>query len=156
MLKLATSSAIFLTLSFALIAEAANCPLVDISGTYMVQLITENPSQDCPSKGGGKVKIQPDGLIVTPYEPGLPGFRFGGGGRSGEFAGRVEPGTETMQWVGTSRHDYFAVEYTGTLRKGQLSGQFSAQGSSVSGQFSAQGGKLVKCKGKVIGFKTGK
>ncbi|MCA2709185.1 MAG: hypothetical protein IM473_14215 [Microcystis sp. M015S2] len=46
-------------------------------------------------------------------------FDFGG---RGEFASRVESGNEPMQWVGTSSHSYFAVEYRGTVRQGQLSG----------------------------------
>jgi len=132
------------TLTSLILAAAANCPLVGVEGTYMIQLITENPSEECPAKGGGKVKIQPDGLIVTLNRD--PGFNFGGG-TVGEFGGRVEPGKEPMQWVGTSSHTYFAIEYSGTLRQGQLSGQFVAQRST---------GKLVKCNGKVIGFKTGK
>lgn len=157
MLKLATSSAIFLTLSFAFIAEAANCPLVDISGTYMIQLVTDESSltlyptkingEGCPPKGGGKAIIQPDGLMI-PIQVNTIGprnFAFGG---AGEFAGRVEPGNEPMQWIGTSSHSYFAVEYMGTLRRGQLSGQFVAQSSGRN--------KLVKCTGKVIGFKVGK
>lgn len=146
MIRLVTSSAIFLTLGFAFVAEAADCPLVAISGTYMVQLITENPSEDCPAKGGGRVVIQPDGMIVPSIDLGgnPSAFDFYGG-NAGMFGGRVEPSKEPMQWVGTSSHTYFAIEYTGTLRQGQLSGQFVAQGST---------GKLVKCNGKVIGFRV--
>lgn len=157
MLKLATSYAMFLTLSLAFIAEAANCPLVSISGTYMLQLITDESSltlyptkingEGCPVKGGGKVIVQPDGLMIPIQVSTFGSSNFNFGGR-GEFSGRVEPGNEPMQWVGTSSHPYFAVEYTGTLRRGQLSGQFVAQ--------SAGRNKLVKCNGKVIGFKTGK
>lgn len=143
------------TLTAFILAAATNCPLVPLQGTYMVQLITDESSltlyptkingQGCPAKGGGKVIIQSDGLMipiqVNTYGP--TNFDFGG---RGEFAGRVEPGNEPMQWVGTSSHPHFAVEYTGTVRRGQLSGQFVAQSS---------GGK-VKCNGKLIGFKVGK
>lgn len=149
MLKLATTataSVFFLTLGFACIAEAVDCPLVDSSGTYLLQLITENPSEDCPAKGGGNVVIQPNGMIVPSIDLGgnPSAFDFYGG-NAGVFGGRVEPSKEPMQWIGTSSHTYFAIEYTGTLRQGQLSGQFVAHGST---------GKSVKCNGKVIGFKV--
>ncbi|MFM6265367.1 MAG: hypothetical protein ACKPFA_02470 [Dolichospermum sp.] len=144
MLRIVTSSAIFLTLGCAFVAEAADCPLVSISGTYMVQLISDKPSDDCPAKGGGNVVIQPDGMIVPSIDIGgnPSAFDFYGG-NAGRFGGRVEPSKEPMQWVGTSTHTYFAIEYTGTLRQGQLSGQFIAHGSTGT-----------KCNGKVIGFKV--
>ncbi|GCA88957.1 hypothetical protein NIES3804_09130 [Microcystis aeruginosa NIES-3804] len=143
------------TLTSLILAAATNCPLVPLQGTYMVQLITDESSinlyptkingRGCPAKGGGKVIIQPDGLMI-PIQVNTWGpnnFDFGG---RGEFAGRVESGNEPMQWVGTSSHPYFAVEYTGTVRQGQLSGQFVAQSSQ---------GK-VKCNGKLMGFKVSK
>ena len=134
------------TLTAFILAAATNCPLVNVAGTYMVQLITENPSNDCPAKGGGTVVIQSDGLMVPGVALGgnPTSFNFGGGS-AGRFGGRVEPSQGTMQWVGTSSHTYFAIEYTGTLRQGQLSGKFSAQSS-----------KGKQCNGKVVGFKTGK
>jgi hypothetical protein len=129
-------------IAVALLIAATNCPLVNVEGLYRVQLITENPSDDCPIGGGGKIRIQPDGLMVPP-----DAFQFGGG-FPGKFGGRVEPGTEPMQWVGTSGHEFFVIEYEGTWRRGQLSGKFKAQGRRQ--------GKSVECQGKVSGFKQGK
>lgn len=145
MLKLATSSAIFLTLSLAFIAEAANCPLVDVQGTYLVQLITENPSEVCPTKGGGPVTIDSNGLMVG-RGAGVP-FFYGPSWQRG-FGGRIEPGPEPMGWTGTSSHANYAIEYQGTWKRGQLSGKFIAKGYNKS--------KPIECYGKVTGFKTGK
>ncbi|BAY24698.1 hypothetical protein NIES2100_44940 [Calothrix sp. NIES-2100] len=143
MLKLATSSAIFLTLNVAFIAEAANCPLVDVQGTYLVQLITENSPEGCPVKGGGYVNIGADGLMVQ-----SDAFNYHGGW-PGKFGGRIEPGAEPMQWTGTSSHEYYAIEYQGSWKQGQLSGKFIAKGAKGTH-------KGLECLGKVVGFKAKK
>ncbi|MEB3192735.1 MAG: hypothetical protein VKL42_20525 [Snowella sp.] len=149
MLKLATSSAIFLTLSLAFIAEAANCPLVNVQGTYLVQLITENSPEGCPVKGGGSVAIQPDGMMVPSIAPtGNPSSFNYHGGWPGTFGGRIEPGAEPMQWTGTSSHEYYAIEYQGIWKQGQLSGKFIAKGTDRV--------KRLECRGKVLGFKVRK
>ena len=129
------------TLTAVIIAAATNCPLVDVAGTYMVQLITENSPEGCPAKGGGYVKVDADGLMVQ-----SSAFNYHGGW-PGKFGGRIEPGAEPMQWTGTSSHEYYAIEYQGTWKRGQLSGQFIAKGAK---------GERLECKGKVMGFKAGK
>jgi hypothetical protein len=108
MFKLAIPSTIFVTLSLALIAEAANCPLVNVAGTYLIQIMTVNSPEGCPVKGGGYITISADGLMVH-----SDSFRYYGGS-PGKFGGRIEPGTEPMQWTGTSSHEYYAIEYQGT------------------------------------------
>ncbi|AFY59672.1 hypothetical protein [Synechococcus sp. PCC 6312] len=151
MLKLATSSTVFFTLSFVLIAEAANCPLVDVAGSYSFTLQTEKASTwysvdnnrfGCRKTGGTEwkgIKINPDGTMVS------GDFVWSGGGRkSGIFSGRVEPSAEPMQWVGTAGD----ISMKGVLRRGQLSGQFV--------QHFIEGGKEVECHGTVSGFKVGK
>lgn len=151
MLKLATSSAIFLTLNIAFIAQAANCPLLDIAGKYSFTLQTQKASSwygvdgsrfGCRKTGGtesGVIGINPDGTMVGGQ------FRWSGGGRlSGNVSGRVEPGTEPMQWVGSIGD----ISMKGTLRRGQLSGEFV--------QHFIEGGKEIECHGTVSGFKVGK
>jgi hypothetical protein len=74
MFKLAIPSTIFVTLSLAFIAEAADCPLVNVAGNYTaITLHTENAtvwsenfSSGCMNTGYiPNPVIQPDGLIVS-------------------------------------------------------------------------------------------
>lgn len=166
MLKLATSSTILLTLSLTFIAEAANCPLVDVAGTYTFTIRTEQASSwygvgNPPSKAGcrqtggtkwGEILISSDGSMVGKSSGGVGGREFfvgnptqGGSSRNlGIFGGRIEPGSEPMQWFATAGD----IEMKGTWKRGQLSGEFV--------QRFIEGGKEIECHGKVSGFKTDK
>lgn len=147
MLKLATSSTISFTLSLTLIAEAASCPLVNVAGNYTISLHTKSATAWNDNAGKGckntayidKPVIQPDGLIVAGRLYWSPANWDGG-----KFGGRVEPGTEPMQWVGNAGD----TEMKGTWRRGQLSGEFVRR-------FVYQG-QQIECRGTVNGFKTGK
>ncbi|REJ60024.1 MAG: hypothetical protein DWQ56_01880 [Microcystis aeruginosa DA14] len=155
MLKLATSSTItiFLTLSLAFIAEAANCPLVNVAGKYTLDLKTESatvwsddPRSGCRSNGLIRgLSIQTEGLMTGARQSlawiNPSGTRFH---TESTFGGRVEPSSEPMQWVGSAGD----VEFKGTWRRGQLSGEFVRR--------FVYDGKQIECRGKVSGFKTGK
>jgi hypothetical protein len=131
------------------VAAATNCPLVDVAGNYTFDLRTEQASSWYKVDGNfgcrktartewRGIKINPDGTMV-----GGDVVWSQGGAKSGVFAGRVEPGSEPMQWVGSAGN----VEMKGTWRRGQLSGEFV--------QRFIEGGKEIECRGTVNGFKTG-
>ncbi|MDB9311144.1 hypothetical protein PN478_08885 [Dolichospermum circinale CS-534/05] len=143
------------TLLALIVAAATNCPLVNIAGDYTLDLRTEtatawndSPSLGCRSTGSiSGLKIQPDGLMTGHPRYSLLWVNPGGGMYHTEgsvFGGRVEPGSEPMQWTGSVRD----VEITGTLRRGQLSGTFVRR--------LVIDGKQIECRGKVSGFKKGK
>jgi hypothetical protein len=140
------------------VAAATNCPLVNVAGNYTFDLRTvtatvwnDDPHHGCVSKGyvgpnsGGitSVHISPDGLMTADmlwlvYANGV------GTTGGGQFGGRVEAGSEPMQWVGSAGD----TEFKGTWRKGQLSGEFTRR-------FVWQG-QQIECRGTVSGFKKGK
>lgn len=130
------------------VAATTNCPLVDVAGTYTLDLRTEtasswlgkDPEGGCSKTGSvdKDVKIQADGTMIG------GGVGWGSGGWHGVFGGRVEPGTEPMKWFGSAGD----TEIAGTWRRGQLSGQFVQR-------FMA-GKKEIECRGVVSGFKKGK
>jgi|LakMenE01Jun11ns_1017448.scaffolds.fasta_scaffold9910668_4 hypothetical protein len=152
MLNIATSSAVFLTLSFAFIAEAADCPLVDIAGVYTVSLRTEKASSwygvggnnfGCRKTAeinwsGSPITINPDGTMVG------AAVVWEGGKDSGNFGGRVKLNSQPIKWVAAAGD----VEMKGTWQGGELSGEFV--------QRFIEGKKEVECSGKVSGFKAGK
>jgi hypothetical protein len=152
MLKFATSCAVFLTLSLAFIAEAADCPLVKVAGVYTVSLRTEKASSwygvgesnfGCRKTGrinwsGSPITVNPDGTMVG------AAVVWEGGKSSGIFGGRIKPDSEPMKWVAAAGD----VEMRGTLQGGELSGEFT--------QRFIEGKKEVECRGKVSGFKVGK
>jgi hypothetical protein len=138
-----------------ILAAATNCPLVNIAGTYTLDLKTETatvwsdtPISGCRSNGFIKdLRIQPDGLMIGDPRYSLiwinpSGTQYSTDGSS--FGGRVEPGSEPMQWMGSVRD----VEIKGTWRRGQLSGEFVRR--------FVYDGKQIECRGKVNGFKKGK
>jgi hypothetical protein len=150
MLNIATSSIVFLTLSFAFIAEAANCPLVNIAGTYSFDLRTEKASSwygidgnyGCRKTGrteSNGIQINPDGTMVGGTVVLSPGGR-----KSEILGGRIEPDNKPVQWEASAGD----IEMKGTWVKGQLSGEFV--------QRFIEQGKEVECRGKVSGFKRGK
>jgi hypothetical protein len=144
-LNIATSSVVFLTLSLAFIAEAANCPLVNIAGTYSFDLRTEKASSwygigyGCGKTGRtetGGIQINPDGTMVGGTVVMSPG-----GQKSDIFGGRIESDSKPVKWEGSAGD----IEMKGTWVKGQLSGEFVQR-------FIVQD-KEVECRGKVSGFK---
>ena len=150
MLNIATSCAVFLTLSLAFIAEAADCPLVNIAGTYSFDLRTEKASSwygidgnyGCRKTGRTEfegIKINPDGTMV-----GSTVIMSPGGRKSGIFGGRIESDNKPVQWEASADD----IEMKGTWVKGQLSGEFI--------QRFIEGKKEVECRGKVSGFKARK
>jgi hypothetical protein len=154
------------TLTALILAAATNCPLVDVAGTYTFTIRTEQASSwygvgdpvskaGCRKTGGtkwGEIVISPDGSMVGKSSGGVSGRDFlvgnpGQGGSSrnlGVFGGRVEPGSEPMQWVASAAD----IEMKGIWKRGQISGEFV--------QRFIEGGKEIECRGKVSGFKTGK
>jgi len=125
-LKLAIPSTLFLTLSIVFIAEAADCPLVNIAGTYSFELRTEKASSwygvdgnyGCRKTGRTEfegIKINPDGTIVSSTFILSPGGR-----KSGIFGGRIESDNKPVQWEASAGD----IEMKGTWVKGQLSGEF--------------------------------
>jgi hypothetical protein len=150
MLKFATCCTVFLTLSLSFIAEAADCPLVNIAGTYSFDLRTEKASSwveidgnyGCRKTGRtefGGIKINPDGTMVGNIVIMSPGGR-----KSGIFGGRIESDNKPVKWEASAGD----IEMKGTWVKGQLSGEFT--------QRFIEGKKEVECRGKVSGFKVGK
>ncbi|TRU45852.1 MAG: hypothetical protein EWV49_18060 [Microcystis aeruginosa Ma_QC_Ch_20071001_S25] len=141
------------TLTAVIIAAATNCPLVDVAGKYTLDLKTESatvwsdsPNSGCRSSGLiGGLAIQPDGLMTASRQSLIwinpSGTRYH---TDSTFGGRVEPGSEPMQWVGSAGD----VEFKGTWRRGQLSGEFVRR--------FVYDGKQIECRGKVSGFKMGK
>lgn len=138
----------------AILVAANNCPLVSVAGNYTLDLKTESatvwsdsPNSGCRSNGFiAGLSIQPDGLMAGDRRYSLiwinpSGTRFH---TKSTFGGRVEPGSEPMQWVGSVRD----VEMKGTWRRGQLSGEFIRR--------FVYDGKQIECRGKVSGFKIGK
>ncbi|MBK1989448.1 hypothetical protein A0J48_018235 [Sphaerospermopsis aphanizomenoides BCCUSP55] len=141
-----------------IVAATTSCPLVNVAGNYSFDLRTEQASSWSTSSQPGcrktgstywqtkGIKINSDGImdgqgqsIIWPNDPPRGGYHG-----SGLFGGRVEPGTEPMQWVASAGD----VEMKGTWRKGQLSGEFV--------QRFIENGKEIECRGKVSGFKKSK
>lgn len=137
---------------FALIiAATSNCPLVDVAGTYRINLQTQSASSwrlddsqpGCLKSGIVDVKVSPDGLMNGDSLTWPPG-NMAIFNNSDKFAGRIVPGTTPMQWEGSARD----VEMKGTWNRGQLSGEFVRR--------FIDGKKEIECRGKVSGFKTEK
>jgi hypothetical protein len=142
-----------------LMAASNNCPLVDVAGTYTLDLRTEtatvwneiNANQGCSSKGHvsigqdyrtNNVNIQADGIMTAGnlYWWGNGNYNYS----DGQFGGRVKPGPEPMQWVGSAGN----TELKGTWERGQLSGEFIRR-------FTYEG-KRIECRGTISGFKKSK
>ncbi|MBJ7900132.1 MAG: hypothetical protein GC158_09475 [Cyanobacteria bacterium RI_101] len=136
-----------------ILAAVPNCPLVNVAGNYTLDLRTDSatvwsddPRSGCRSNGLIRgLSIQTDGLMTGSRQSlawiNPSGTRFH---TESTFGGRVEPGSEPMQWVGSAGD----VEMTGTWKRGQLSGEFVRR--------FVYDGKQIECRGKVSGFKTGK
>jgi hypothetical protein len=139
-----------------LMVASTNCPLVDVAGTYQLDLRTEtatvwdevNVNRGCSSKGhirrsqGTIFDIQPNGIMTNGYLYWWNShntYQYFGG----QFGGRVKLGSEPIQWVGNAGD----TELKGTWERGQLSGEFIRR-------FTYEG-KRIECRGTVSGFKKG-